>query len=409
MMSLQKFSPKIPHLEVEPLWQLTKGDPRIVIALLDGPVNLDHPNLKGASLQIIPLANKQDTQCQSHQASACSHGTQVASLIFGQHEQGHLFGIAPRCKGLIIPIFHDASSNFGQITPASQSILAQAIDLARVNGAHIINISAGERSTNGQPSALLASAIKRCVDAGVLIISAAGNDGCNCLHIPAAMPEVLTVGALNTAGKPAQFSNFGNLYRQNGLLAPGENLTVALSGGGYAKQSGTSFAAPLVAGVVGLFLSLGLIKNIKVNALDIRKLLLQSAQPCLQPNPDKCLRYLAGVLDCRSALNHFFSGASLMTDSNTTITSEAPSSEILPAGLDLASNNIKIPYRSEASQDDSPVHHLQPSFNTQRYEAATPAQSYQTQNLPNQQGQISPSSAGGDCSCQKNAAAEDRV
>ena len=100
-----------------------------------------------------------------------------------------------------------------------------------------------------------------------------------------------------------------------------------------------------------------------------------------------------------------------MTDSNTTITSEAPSSEISPAGLEMASNNIKIPYRSEAWQNDPPANFLQPSaqsnVNTQRYDAPTPA--YQAQTGLNQQGQVSPSSGGGDCSCQKNAAAEDRV
>ncbi len=126
-----------------------------------------------------------------------------------------------------MPIFRDNPLVAGGVLPTSQSDLAQAIDLARDHGAQIINISSGQLSTRGRADPQLEAAVKRCAESGVLIVSAAGNDGCDCLHVPAALPGVLVVGALDGSGQPAEFSNYGGLYRPRGLLAPGENVRVA--------------------------------------------------------------------------------------------------------------------------------------------------------------------------------------
>ena len=58
---------------------------------------------------------------------------------------------------------------------------------------------------------------RSCEDNNVLVVAAAGNDGCACLHVPAAVPSVLAVGA---DGKPLETSNWGEAYRSNGILAP---------------------------------------------------------------------------------------------------------------------------------------------------------------------------------------------
>ena len=87
---------------LQALWSRTLGDPRVLIALLDGPIDLSHPTLAGARLRYL------DEQPAPTDRSLFGHGTHIASLIFGQHS-GSVKGIAPSGSGLVIPIFDNAS------------------------------------------------------------------------------------------------------------------------------------------------------------------------------------------------------------------------------------------------------------------------------------------------------------
>jgi subtilisin family serine protease len=126
------------------------------------------------------------------------HGTHVASVIFGQ-PGSPVFGIAPHCRGLLIQVFSDH-----QKSRLSQLDLARAIEQAVQEGAHILNISGGERSPLGEPDPLLSRAIRLCEENDVLVVAAAGNDGCECLQVPAAVTSVLS-----KAGNGAAFANTG--------------------------------------------------------------------------------------------------------------------------------------------------------------------------------------------------------
>ena len=82
--------------------------------------------------------------------------------------------------------------------------------------------SAGVKfSPSGTAHPILANAVRDCASRGVLIVAAAGNDGCECLHIPGALPSVLAVGAMDSTGGPLRFSNWGTRYLTQGILAPG--------------------------------------------------------------------------------------------------------------------------------------------------------------------------------------------
>jgi len=209
----------LPGLEV--LWAATLGDPRICVAILDGPVDQSHPSLAAAELKRVETL----VSGVPDRGAASQHGTHVASVIFGQHH-GPVKGIAPRCRGLIIPVFKDGGD--GAIAPCSQLNLARAIMQAVQEGAHIINISGGELSPSGTAHPLLADAIRDCASRGVLIVGAAGNEGCDCLHIPGALPSVVAVGAMNAGGEALDFSNWGENYQTQGILAPGENILGAI-------------------------------------------------------------------------------------------------------------------------------------------------------------------------------------
>ena len=255
------------------LWAETLGDPRICIAILDGPVDRSHPSLVSAKLTrldtLVPAA--------ADHSPATQHGTHITSVIFGGHD-GPVKGLAPLCRGLILPIFRGGAT--GDIGPSSQLDLARAISQAVQKGAHVINISGGEFSPSGTAHPILANAVRDCASRGVLIVAAAGNDGCDCLHIPGALPSVLAVGAMDSTGAPLHFSNWGTRYLAQGILAPGENIEGARSGGGTALNSGTSYATPVVWGVAALLLSLQLKLGRKPDPGAVRASILESAIGC---------------------------------------------------------------------------------------------------------------------------------
>lgn len=280
--------------ELNELWKETTGDPRICIAVLDGPVDLNHPSFDGARLDSVNTL----VSAASGEGPASAHGTHVSSIIFGQHKSP-VRGIAPGCRGLIVPVFSDSLD--GSTPYCSQLDLARAIMQAVREGAHIINISGGQLALGGESEAHLAQAVRICAENGVLIVAAAGNDGCECLHVPATLPAVLAVGAMDSAGKPLESSNWGKAYQVQGILAPGDSIAGAVPGGGVASKSGTSFAAPIVSGIVALFMSMQLKHNRKADPMAIRDAILKSAYPCDGSGSIECRRFLAGRINIRGA------------------------------------------------------------------------------------------------------------
>jgi cyanobactin maturation PatA/PatG family protease len=272
------------------LWAETLGDSQICVAVLDGPVEQSHPSLAAADLtQRETLASDSDDR-----GSASQHGTHVSSVIFGQHD-GSVKGIAPHCRGVIVPIFKDGAD--GSIAPCSQLDLARAIMQAIQEGAHIINISGGELSSSGTAHPLLADAVQNCVNNNILIVAAAGNEGCECVHVPGALPSVLAVGAMNVQGLPLGFSNWGDKYRLQGVLAPGENILGATPDGGTATQSGTSYATPIVSGIAALLLSLQRKLGEEPNPQAVRTAILESAFSCDPQAVIDCRPFMMGSLN----------------------------------------------------------------------------------------------------------------
>ncbi|TVP61688.1 MAG: PatA/PatG family cyanobactin maturation protease [Nodularia sp. (in: Bacteria)] len=279
---------------LQSLWAEYLGDPRICVAVLDGLVDDSHPCFNGSHLTQLPTL----VSGVADQGTASQHGTHVTSVIFGQHDSP-IRGIAPGCRGLIIPVFTNGSQ--GGVTPCSQIDLARAIAQAVEQGANVINVSGSQLAASSESDKLLANAVRLCADNNVLIVAAAVNDGCDCLHVPTALESVLAVGAMDFSGNPISFSNWGQVYRSQGILAPGENILGAIPGGGTAARSGTSFATPIVSGLVALLLSIQLQRGQKPDPHAIRKAILKTALPCnLQKSLDS-RRCLVGTLNISGA------------------------------------------------------------------------------------------------------------
>ena len=293
------------------LQKQTKGAAEITVAILDGVVDTDHPCFNGADLTRLPTL----VQHQATAGQMSTHGTHIASLIFAQ-PNSDIPGIAPNCRGLLVPVFSDDNRKLSQLD------LARAIEQAAENGAKVINISGGALTDMGEAEDWLIRAVEMCNQRNILLVAAAGNDGCECLQVPAALPAVLAVGAVDARGHPLDFSNWGETYQSQGILAPGENILGAKPGGGTVQLSGTSFAAPIVAGVAALLLSLQVQRGETPNPHAVREAILKSALPCQYADSENEPKCLAGLLNISGAIKQL-TGETMSESVETQATVEA--------------------------------------------------------------------------------------
>lgn len=308
------------------LMAMTQGDPDICIAVLDGPVDQSHACFAGKKLTQLPSLVEGKARADG---SMSAHGTHVSSIIFGQPGSS-VIGIAPQCKGVIVPVFSDERLRVSQLD------LARAIEQAVNAGADIINLSGGQLTDFGEAEGWLENAVRLCDQKNVLLIAAAGNNGCECLHVPAALPRVLAVGAMDENDQPMDFSNWGESYQEQGILALGKDILGAKAGGGTQSLSGTSFATPIVSGVAALLLSLQREWGESPNPKKIRQVLLQSALPCNTDLQEGAQRCLVGKLNIHGAFT-LLTGGNMPED-----VASVDASEVEAAGCgcgDLNSSN----------------------------------------------------------------------
>ena len=357
----------MPNLSgIESLWLKTLGDPRICVAVLDGDVDQSHPCFHQARLTRIPTL----IPAVSNQGFATQHGTHVASIIFGQHG-GSVQGIAPRCRGLIVPIFSDGQGD--KLAPCSQIDLARAITQAVEQGANVINISGGQLTASPESDQLLANAVRLCQERNVLIVAAAGNDGCECLHLPAALESVLAVGAMDSQGKPLNFSNWGKVYQNQGILALGENILGAALNGGTILRSGTSFATPIVSGIIALLLSIQLQQGENPDPHGVRQAILKSALPCHQDHLTDSSRCLVGRLNISGAYTLITQGGIQPMSNQTQEQPMMQTSEVNPTSQELNNpiNEIAAFQSTESLNSTSPFAVLPSALETEGAQAKT--------------------------------------
>lgn len=293
---------------IRELCRWTSGHSAVRVAIVDGPIDLADPELAGARLTQKSIASRNDRGLSGQ------HGTQVARLILGQAS-----GIAPRCSAVSLPIFESAN---GDLRPCSQLDLAQALTAAIQEDVHVINISGGQFTPSGAAHPLLAEVVCECERRRILIVAAAGNEGCDCLHVPAAMEAVLAVGATDEQGEPLAFSNWGAAYRRHGIVAPGDG--------------GTSFAAARVSGVAALLLSLQLQRGLRTHPLAVRDALRRSALDCDWKPASDCRRLLLGRLNISGAMNLLFEGKLTMSTVAEPVI-DAAASAIADSAVDVRS------------------------------------------------------------------------
>lgn len=216
----------------------------IRIAVLDTGIDLGHPDFAGrvlASESFIPGQPVQDGH---------SHGTHCAGTAAGPKSPPgtqRRYGVAHGSRLLVGKVLSDqGSGTSGQILAGIQWAIQQ--------GAHVISMSLGSAVAVGQTYyTYYEQAATTALNAGSLIVAAAGNNGWAPVGAPANSPSVLAVAALDQALQRAPFSCVG--LNGNGgevnIAAPGVATysSVPVSKGSYGFKSGTSMATPHVAGV----------------------------------------------------------------------------------------------------------------------------------------------------------------
>ncbi|WP_020615614.1 S8 family peptidase [Paenibacillus daejeonensis] len=222
------------NIMTETGWNVSKGGEDVIIAVLDTGVQSDHPDLAG---QLTTGYNVIDGSQSSE--DDVGHGTHVAGIIGAavNNNEG-VAGISWYNK--IMPVKVLDSSGAGTTYSVAEGII-----WATDNGAKVINMSLG----NYASAQFLHDAIRYAYDRDVVLIAASGNDNTSRPGYPAAYPEVFAVAATDAHEARAPFSNYGDYID---VAAPGDGIASTYPGSQYAALSGTSMAAPHVAGLAGL-------------------------------------------------------------------------------------------------------------------------------------------------------------
>ncbi len=270
----------------------TLGSPDICVAVLDGPVDLSHPAFQGGNVTAL------ETPVSHDEAADRTHGTHVASVVFGQAGSSAP-GVAPRSRGIIVPVHaFRADQTAATGTPPD---LARGIREALEHGANIVLLHGGALSPDAGMLDALAKALAKAAERNVLVVVAAEGDGNEHFHVPTAASTVLAVAAEDAEGKLLDFGMWGPTYRDSGIVAPGEAIIGAASGGGTVAQSGATFAAAMVAGVAALFLAIQHSRGKKPDCRAVRAALLQSASPLTAAESERGKGVLRGRLNVDAA------------------------------------------------------------------------------------------------------------
>ncbi len=249
-------------LRYEQLHAVSKGA-GVTVAVIDTGVDASHPDLVD---NVLPGLDGWSAQ-HDGRTDAARHGTGVAALIAGHgHGSGGrdgVLGIAPEAK--ILPV-GAVPRGYDTFLPAD---LATGIRWAVDHGADVICMAIG-----GGSDPAIADSVSYALDHGVTLVAAAGNrPRDHSLTFPAAYPGVIAVSA---TGRSGEFAADVSVAAWGVLLsAPGVEMVSAAPGGGYATDSGTSYATALVAGAAALvrarwpqLTGAGVYQQLKATAVD---------------------------------------------------------------------------------------------------------------------------------------------
>jgi subtilisin family serine protease len=317
------------HLDIERAWDLTRGDRGIVVAVADDSIDLNHPDLQGIGKIVAPRDLADQDFLPLPLAETPSHGTAVAGIAVAEENGTGIVGVAPGCALMPIrttgflddesieQIFHWAVDQGAAVICCSWGPGAVRFPLSLRQRAALTYAATAGRNGKGCAVVFAAGNFNRPVNGTVVERNWPDNllqGSTQWLNGFATHPDVITVSACTSLGKKAAYSNWGAevfitapsnngapaiWLQQTGLTATPPAITAALPGLGVLSADrvgdlgyttgdftdsfgGTSSAAPLVAGVIALILSV----NSHLSLNEIKAILRQTADKIVDPDPD---------------------------------------------------------------------------------------------------------------------------
>jgi serine protease AprX len=268
------------------------------IAILDTGIDSQHQDFAGGKI----IAWQDFVNDQPEPYDDVGHGTHVASIAAGRMRNA-VGGVAPDAALVGVKVLDDEGQ--GTVSAIAEGVEWCIANRARY-GIEVLNLSlGGDRSSAGTD--LLSRTVNRAMAAGIVVCVAAGNEGPQQRTIgsPAAASGVITVGSI---ADPGEGGFFLDPYSSRGptadgrvkpdLVAPGERISAARANSrtGTVRYSGTSMAAPFVAGVAALIRQ----ANPNLTAAEVKTLLKETA---VHFGPDgENSEYGAGRMDAYAAL-----------------------------------------------------------------------------------------------------------
>lgn len=256
------------------------------IAVIDtGVDNDDMPVFEDASVSAVNFAGFEETVDAGEDVRDCQHGTQVTSLIVGGPAEGTNFvGMAPGATVIAMRSLERGPAAPDQSTPQEPQPIAPVVEAVRAATAEevdIINIS--QSSTY---DADYADAVADAIEAGIVVVAAAGNNATAAdPPYPAAFPGVVAVGATDPDDTAPVWSQSHEELRVT-VSAPGVRVLTANpavdGSSSWSSVDGTSFAAPLVTGVVALMLE----REPDLTPGQVTRRLRRTADPTPRTAPD---------------------------------------------------------------------------------------------------------------------------
>ena len=234
-------------VDAERAWNITTGNPNVVIAILDTGIDLDHPDLASELVAGYDFVNN-----DSNANDGNMHGTACASIAAGTSNNG--IGVAGVCWDCsLMPVKVLSDQGYGDFAD-----IVNGVVWASDNGANVISMSLG----GGGYQSGFDNAVTYAHDNGTIVIAASGNDN-GSISYPAAYEDCVSVGAMSPCNERKSPSscdgeNFWGSNYGNGLdfVAPGVRIHSATIGGYTSTFNGTSSACPHAAGVAGLIYSM---------------------------------------------------------------------------------------------------------------------------------------------------------
>jgi subtilisin family serine protease len=290
--------------------ELEPGDQNVWVGLVDTGISLPHPEFRRrllAGYDTVQLGMGRTFGTMSLVGDSLGedfsprddvgHGSHVGGVI-----AAHGWRLPPGVAGrsMILPIrVLAAGREHGRtklVGIGAESDINAGLKVGVDMGADVLNLSFGTpASSAGGQVRPHGDVIQYATHYGCTLVAAMGNSGTEEDYYPAAYPEVIAVGSVDRNGRRSAFSTIG---KHIALSAPGEDI-VSAGRRGYDIGSGTSFAAPFVAGAAALLVARARRRGRKLRGPEVKSLLMSSARS-VDGGPQKEIG--SGVLDIVAAL-----------------------------------------------------------------------------------------------------------